>query len=182
MSKIGAVLDRIIAYLGYAGAAMGVFSVIAMMLMISLSVMLRYLFHAPFKFTDEYSAYLLVIVVYMGFAYAMRKDEHIRVELLVRHLPKKVNAALEVIYPLVMLFLMGIYFRYSLSLFMESVRTRAVSLELAQTPLWIPHMFLWLGLGILGLELMARTVKKFIAFQRGWKETTDKDAFRMPNV
>ena len=37
------------------------------------------------------------------------------------------------------------------------------------TPLWIPHMFIWLGILFLGLEIVASIVKKFRDFQKGSK-------------
>lgn len=169
MQKAGRFLDKSIAYLVYGGAAMGVASILILISMTFLNVMLRYFFRAPLFFAVEYSAYLFAVVVYMGFAYAMRTEAHVRVDLVSRLLPRRIREGLEVVYPLLALGLIGIYFYYSWDLFVTSLEKHARARTIVETPLWIPQMFLWMGLTLFGLELVARVVKKFIFLQRGLK-------------
>ncbi len=180
MVKQGRCLDKIIAYLGYGGAAVGVVSILIVMSMIFLSVMLRYFFKVRLLFTTEYSGYLFAVVVYMGLAYAMRVEAHVNVDLISRRLPRRIRESLEVAYPLLALGLMSIYLYYAWGLFRESVEMRLLAPTVTETPLWIPYMFLWLGLTLFCLELIARATKKFIAFQRGSKRGTGEDLSARP--
>ena len=166
MGKVGRFFDRFIAWLGYVGIGMGAVSVVAMTMLITLNVIMRYIFKNPLRSIEEYSAYLLVLLVFMGLAYAMRLERHINVEVVVRRLPKRVRDSLEVIISLVGLALMGVYFRFAWELFMDSLQHGVRSINVSGTPMWIPQMFVWLGLLFLCLEMAARTVKKLVTFRR----------------
>ena len=165
MRKVGLFLDRNTVYLGYLGAAMGVVSLIIMMLMITLGVILRYFFNNPLTFVDEYGGYLLVVMVYMGLAYTMRAEAHINVDFVIRRLPRRARGSLEVVGGLLGLIIIGIYFWYCWNLFVSSLQAHWMSMS-GRTPLWVPHIFLVIGLPLFGLELAVRTVKKSIGLQK----------------
>ena len=173
MEKVGRFLDRFITYLGYIGAAMGCVSILIMVVMISLSVALRYLFSKPFLFVDEFSGYLLVVVVYMGFAYSV--DAHITVDLVAKRLPKKVRAALEVVTLLASLFLIGVFFRFAWAYFLDTMRSHWRAATVYETPLWIPQVFLWVGLIFFGLAIATRVVRKLIDFQKAFAQDAQDD-------
>ena len=171
MEKVGQRLDKAIKYLGYAGAAMGAGSVIVMMLMISLNVTLRYFFNNPLLLVEEFSAYLFIVITYMGLAYTCYVGAHINVDVIYRRFRPRVRYGLDVVTSTAVLVLIGIYLWYAWSLFMESIREGWVAISFIETPMWIPQTFLWLGLGFLVLAIVMRIVKSFIAFQKGpWEE------------
>ena len=165
MKKVGRFVDSFVAYLGYVGIGMGAVSIVIMMIMISTNVIMRYLLNKPLLGIEEYSAYLMVVVVFLGLAYAMRRGAHINVDLVVKRLGKRAGDGLEVVNGLVFLALIGIYFRFAWDFFMKSVQLHILSIEATATPMWIPHMFVWIGLILFGLEMIVHTVKKLIAFQ-----------------
>ena len=66
MAEVGRFLDRCIAYLSRFGIGMGVLATIVLMSMISLNVFLRYFLNRPMIHTFELSAYLFIIVPYLG--------------------------------------------------------------------------------------------------------------------
>ncbi len=167
MRKVGRLADKFIAYLGYMGSALGAVSLIVMMLLITANVILRYLFNKPLLFGDEYAAYLFLIMAYMGLAYAARADMHIRVDLVVRRLSKRVRDGLDVVTSLAAIVLVGVYFWFDWGLFVgEGIIAGRKAPTPMETPLWIPLMFLWLGLLFVGLELVSHIVKKLIDFQK----------------
>ncbi|MBI4294934.1 MAG: TRAP transporter small permease [Chloroflexi bacterium] len=166
MRKTGRYLDKFISYLGYVGLGLGIASVIAMALMITIHVILRYVFEVNLKFTDEYGGYLFTVIVFMGLAYCMRQEAHVYADLVVKHFPQRVRAALELVHSLAAIFLMGIYFKYAWRLWTDSVERGTRSVQVTETPMWIPQLFLWVGLSFFILELGARTIKKVIALQK----------------
>ncbi len=170
MRKTGHLLDKFIAYLGYSGAAVGVVSIVIMTLLITANVLLRYLFNAPLKFGEEYSAYLFIVACYMGLAYTMRKEAHIRVELLIKRLPSRAREGLEIATSLASLLVIAILLWASWKLSLDTRRASLTATTPMATPLWIPQSLLWLGLAFFWLEVAARTVKKFIALQKGAQE------------
>ena len=68
MMKVLRFLDKIIGYMGYVGAGIGVAAIAFMMLMITGNVLLRYLFNKPQLFVEELAAYALVAAVFLGLA------------------------------------------------------------------------------------------------------------------
>lgn len=169
MAKVGRSLDRLVAYLGYLGMALGMLSVVAMMAIIVLNIITRYFFDKSLLFVNEYAAYFLIVVVYMGFAHSMRIGAHINMDLVVKRFSERARDGLDAVTSLIALGVTGVYFWYVWKLFMESLQRGELAQQLTKTPLWVPQMFLWVGLLFLGLELIARIVKKSVAFQRGAK-------------
>ena len=181
MVRVGRVLDKFIAYLGYLGAAVGVASIIGMTLMVTLNVFLRFFFNKPQIFVEEFSAYLFIAVMYLGLAHTARVGAHINVELVVRLLPRRVRDGLEVLTSIAALALMIIFFRYAWSLFENSLRVGKRSDFVLQTPLWIPQSFIVLGLVLFCLAIAARIVQRLIDFQKGAKEERGEGELKKPS-
>lgn len=163
---MGRFSDRFIAWLGYVGIGMGAVSIVLAMTMIISNVIMRYIFKSPLQGIEEYSAYLMLVVVYMGLAYAMRLGRHINVEVAIRWLPKRARGGLEVVVSMVGLALMSVYFWFAWQLFMSNLQHGVRSIDVSGIPMWIPQIFVWLGLLFLCLEMVTRTVKKLVTFSR----------------
>jgi len=167
MGKVGQFLDRCIAYLGNAGAAMGVTSIVIMTLIVTLNVILRYGLNKPLHFVEEYSAYLFILMAYMGFAYTARQGAHVNVDILTRRLKKIPQGILELITTLFLLVLVSVYLRFGLAFFMRLVQSQEKSVTPYMTPLWIPAIPIWLGLGFLVLELVTHFLKTLNSLRKG---------------
>lgn len=170
MAKVGRFLDRLIAYLGYLGAAAGAASIVIMVIIVTVNVFLRQVFNKPLLFTEEYCGYLLVLAVYMGLAYTTRVGAHIKVELITSKLPKRAKDGLEVITLLPALVLIGIMFWYGWDLFMVNLRGGYRASTFYATPLWIPFIPMWVGLIFFGLAVVALMVRKCVDFQKSSKK------------
>lgn len=167
--KMARLVDRIIAYAGYTGVAIGCVFLVVMAFLVFTNVLLRFFFGKPLVFAEEYAAYLLIAIVYLGFAYTARMEGHIRVDVVYRHFTKTVRDGLDVTTSILILVVVGVCFWYSLGLFLENIKTHAVAIGLLRTPLWVPQTVLVIGLPILGLELAARVVKKFTDLRKNIK-------------
>lgn len=76
---------------------------------VTTEVMLRYVFKHSLIFTEELSRYLMVWIVFLGSALAVRDEAHIRINILVKHLnPGLRKFAHLIAYGLVMLFLITV--------------------------------------------------------------------------
>ena len=51
-----------------------------MMMLVVVDVFMRYVMRHPLMIADEFSAYLLVALSFLGFAYTWRQGGHVRVE------------------------------------------------------------------------------------------------------
>ena len=77
-----ALLDRATGLLSRLAAAIGALALIASLALVFYSVLLRYLFNRPQPWIDELAGYLLVATVMLAAAEALRRDEHIAVDLM----------------------------------------------------------------------------------------------------
>jgi len=69
-------------------------SVVAMMLLVTFSVVMRYVFRSPIVGLDEITAYLLLACAFFAAAYTLRVKGHISVDIIVMRLSKKRQAFL----------------------------------------------------------------------------------------
>lgn len=74
---------------------------VAMLLIIFVNVFLRYVFSRPLYWGDEMMIYLMLLMVYAGFGFALLEDAHIRVTTLFDRLPIKVRNVIWVIISLI---------------------------------------------------------------------------------
>lgn len=164
MKDVGRFVDRFIGHLGSFGIGVGAVSVVIMIAMIFVHVIARRAFDIQFKVADEFGGYLLVIIVFMGFAYCLRKGKIINVELIFRRFPNKVKGLLEIVHGLLGILLVGIYVWSGWKLVMTSFQLHILSTVAIDFPLWIPQSVMLVGLSFFMLELLAYSVKKFAAF------------------
>jgi TRAP-type C4-dicarboxylate transport system permease small subunit len=76
-------------------AGIGAIMVIFMMMAISYSVMMRYLFNRPIAWIVEISSYLMLYITFLGTAWLLRRDGHVEIDLFTSHLKPKQRAVLK---------------------------------------------------------------------------------------
>jgi TRAP-type C4-dicarboxylate transport system permease small subunit len=73
----------------------GVVILAAMMLLTASDVTLRYIFNRPIVGSFDLTEYMMVIVVSFGLAYCAFLKGHVKVDLVVSHLPQRVQAFID---------------------------------------------------------------------------------------
>lgn len=84
---------RITRYMGYIGA----FFIAAMMVLTTVDVFLRYAFNKPIGGVAELCGIMLVMVVAAALGWTALERAHVKVDLLMEHLPKKVQFVIDTI-------------------------------------------------------------------------------------
>lgn len=87
------VIYRITKYMGYVGA----FFIAAMMVLTTVDVFLRYAFDKPIGGVAELCGIMLVMVVAAALGWTALERGHVKVDLLMEHLPKKVQYVVDAI-------------------------------------------------------------------------------------
>ena len=110
------------------------FVTIALMLLTVLDVILRYFFNAPIGGTYELTCLVLTIIVFFAVGYSQEFNEHVVIDILYDHLPRKAKWVMSLISTLIYLAIVVLMFwtvaKYSITLISTN----------AQTPiLKIPH-------------------------------------------
>lgn len=136
-------IDRI----ARAGAWVGGFGFLALSFVVLIEVLLRKIAGIGLSAATEMSSYVLAIAGAWGFAYALLQRAHVRVDALVRLLPRRALAGVDLMAQLVLTWLAAMMLWHGVSVFQFSWEKGAISMTPLQTPLWIPQG-LWLaGLG-----------------------------------
>ena len=125
-----------------------------MSLLITIEIAGRYVFGFSLLVVDEWSGYLLVMVIFLGLAYTMRVKGFMQMEFLIRQLgPRKRN--LLTVFLIFGALIYSILIEYRLVLIAwSSYSSNYVSVSIAQTPLCIPQAFMPIGMMLLILELL----------------------------
>jgi TRAP-type C4-dicarboxylate transport system permease small subunit len=99
--------------------------------------------------TDAYAGYCMAACGFLALSYTLRRNEHIRVTLILSHVPSAVRKALEIWCHVIALALSGIVAFYSVRLAWQSKTFNDISTANDATPLWIPQLAMALGTVIL---------------------------------
>lgn len=127
---------------------------LAMTLMVTMDVTLRYGFNAPTKWANEFSAYLAVLVIFLGISYVLRENAHIRVDVVVRKLPRRAQDWIRVITSVILLGYIIILFHLTWDVLVMNFAINKTSFTAMDVPIWPIQAFIPLGLAIMGLLLI----------------------------
>ena len=155
MGKLSLVYKWLLAVAtGLAAAALSV-----MVLIITADVTSRYVFLYSLRNVNEISGYLLVLLVFMGAAYAHRRDAHIKVDIVVKYLPIRVRRWLAVAMEVLALLFVGLVLVWLAARFsIQSYEVSAHFHSSMRTPLWIPEVLVPVGSAIFLLEIVRRLI------------------------
>ena len=162
MKRLGHIVDSLSNLAGYFSGWL----VPAMALLVFIEVISRYVFRRALLVGDEFAAYMLVALCFLGAAYTWREKGHVRITALVSRLPTKVASWLRLVtLTLVFLFVVGLC-QASYGFMAMSFKLHMASPSWLHFPLQGPHMTLPIGFAILAVILMvdiARTAMKIRA-------------------
>jgi len=141
----------------YDGSAwLAALAMIGVLVEVLLSVIGRQLhFHIPG--TDAYAGYAMAGAGFLALAHTLKRNEHIRVTLILGRLKGQPKRALEIWALSAAVFLSGLFAYYSVRLAWQSHSFNDISTGNDATPLWIPQIMMGVG-----------TVVLFIAFVDEW--------------
>jgi TRAP-type C4-dicarboxylate transport system permease small subunit len=165
MKRIRTILEKI-AYLGgyYSG-----WLVPLMMVLVVVEVFMRYVLHQPLMVADEFSAYMLVAVSYLGTAYTWRQGGHVRVTVLVSRLSSRVSSWMRLT-GLILVFIFMIELdRVSYKMITYALQINLRSSTWLMFPLFWPQLTVFVGFVLLTLLLVVDIVQTFIRIRAGEK-------------
>lgn len=152
-------VDRWITFISWLAAAVGAGVVLLMMLVVSYSVVNRYLLGTPVTWTDELSGYLVVVLVMLGAGDALRRGDHISVDLISSKLSPGGRRLADIWGNLMVLV-------FSTALLISSKETLDYSIGFGilsegylEVPMWVPQSFLVLGGVMLALVAVANLIR-----------------------
>jgi TRAP-type C4-dicarboxylate transport system permease small subunit len=138
----------------YDGAAwLAAIAMIGVLVWVLLSIVTRQL-GINLPGTDAYAGYSMAAAGFLALAHTLKRNEHIRVTLLLGRLKGKAEHALQLWALSVAVLLSGLFAYYSVRLAWQSHVINDVSTGNDATPLWIPQIAMAVGMVVLFIALI----------------------------
>ena len=140
-------------------------AVLAIVVLISFDVLMRYFFDEPQLFVDELASFLEVLVIFGGLAQTFRLGGHVRVDLLTSRLSAPVRAWLRLVTLMIGLAFLGVVMWTTAQSALTAYRYGRVS-SVMLYPLWLPMVLIPVGLGLLAVTMLAALKRQLRALGR----------------
>lgn len=163
MKRLASAVDALANFVGYLSGWL----VPLMMLLVVVDVFMRYIMQRPLMVADELTAYMLVALSFLGFAYTWRQGGHVRVEAVVNYLPRRLYAWVRLI---------GLILTFVFMLAMDRAAYKMIAYALAMKmrsstwlmfPLFWPQLTIFLGFVLLTLMLAVDIVQAGLKLRAG---------------
>lgn len=175
MKKIGHMLTRIIDGLSAATGAIAALCIVAAAFIVTEGVLVRKILGVSTIWQIEASVFLLIFSVFVGAALVQKHEHHLNVDLVLVYLSPRTREKVIIVVSILSCILAAILGWYAWPMWWEAVVEKAHSESLWGPPLWIPYLFLPLGMTLLFLQYILFIIKKIRALQT---EELDKDTKR----
>ena len=163
-------MRRLLDLLYDAAAWLAALAMIGVLLMVLLSIVGRQAgFNVPG--TDAYAGYCMAAAGFLALAHTLKRNEHIRVTLLLGRLKGRAKHALEMWSLTAAVFLAGLFAFYATRQVWISHVINDVSTSNDATPLWIPQLTMAVG----ALVLLVAFIDEWVLELRGERKTIESE-------
>jgi TRAP-type C4-dicarboxylate transport system permease small subunit len=155
-----ATLRRLSKSLNWINRQMLRLSMVALVLtsvVLTYSVLTRYLFKVPTDWQDEASVFMLVGAIFLCTAYVQAQRGHVGIEALAALLPAGVNRVRRIIVDCASTLFCGFFCWKSWTLFYEAWSEGQTTSSSFAPPLWIPYGLMAVGMTLLALQLLLQS-------------------------
>lgn len=156
MDKCVQFIEKITVFIG--GKLQG-WLVFLLMIMVMAEVCARYLLQSPLSIAEELGGYALVSITFMGLGFTWKERGHVRVELIINMLPKRIREYLRFFTLLLATVFCLPLIAGSYAMLQDSLLFEARSGSWLRTPLVYPQSVLLIGSILLLLQFVAEIIK-----------------------
>jgi C4-dicarboxylate transporter, DctQ subunit len=115
----------------------------------------------------ELSVFLLMYACFVGAAFAQMGEHHLNIDLLIIYLPPRIRETLLIITGILSCVICVVIAWYAWPMWWDAVLLNEHSESLWGPPMWIPYLFLPLGLTLLFLQSVVQIRRRIIALRAG---------------
>lgn len=159
-------LDRLLTITRAAVTGVVVVVFAAIVVVVFAQVVSRFLFNAPFSWSEELARYLQVWLIMLGSAACLRKGLHLTVDYAVHSLPSTAKRTLRLVSLAAIMFFLGVVIVSGISLIVTTVSQRTPALQI---PIWAVYVAIPLG----GLLMLLESVELVLAELDDWKQPAE---------
>lgn len=165
--KITAIYDRVVGSLAVLGAVL----IIIAMLIVTLEVVMRYLLHNPQVWVVETTEYILVWFTFLGAAWILKQEGHVKVEILLSRLSPRTQAVLGIITSIIGAALCSILVVYGTQVVWDSFQKNI----LLPTMLQLPRAPLFIIIPIGSFLLVIQFLRRSYGYLGSWQTLSGKE-------
>ncbi|OHV15383.1 C4-dicarboxylate ABC transporter permease [Methylorubrum extorquens] len=164
------VIERTTRRLNHVILVCGGVALVAACLVLSYSVLTRYVFHEPTEWQDETAVFLIVGATFLSAAGVQAKRGHVAIEALTGLLSPGVNRVRLIFVDIVSLAFVTFFAWKSWSLFHEAWEDGQISQSTWGPPLWIPYLLMAAGMSLLAVQFVLQITEAVLYGPRaaGW--------------
>ncbi len=167
MKQLGKILAHIINGLTYLTGWTAALSLVAAAIIVTEAVIVRKVFGISTIWQIEASVFLLIFTVFAGAPFVQKNEHHLNVDLVIIHLSARTREITLIIVSIITCLLAALLAWYAWPMWWESVVNNEHSESLWGPPLWIPYLFLPLGMTLLFLQYIIYIHRKITALRKG---------------
>ena len=167
MKRLGKILAWAIDAMTNLTGWIAALSLVAAALIVTEAVIVRKIFGISTIWQTEASIFLLMFVVFTGAPFVQKNEHHLNVDLLIIHLSPKARELTIIVMSIISAVLVAVLAWYAWPMWWEAVVNNEHSESLWSPPLWIPYLFLPLGMTVLFLQYILYIRAKILALKRG---------------
>jgi TRAP-type transport system small permease protein len=155
MGALTRTIERLSAFLAHVSAL----GVVLMMSLVVVDVALRTFANTSTLLAEEVCGYLLVLVAYFAYAEALKRDGHIRVDMVFKVLSERVRARLDLIFCIVSAIAIFVVAWASVIMVYRAYARGVIVPGILLTPVYLPQIAVVVGLVALLLQLLVEIRK-----------------------
>ena len=140
---------------------------LAMIVMIGAEAIARNVFGTSLQVTDEVGGYLLVALTFLSMSVAEAHGGFHRVEFVQMRLSPRMRIVSQIVFELMSLVASALVTWQLIRLAMNSYRTEDVAPTPLATPLWMPQVWMGIGMALLCLALVRTILAKLRVLRTG---------------
>lgn len=162
--------DRALKRVNHVIMLLGGIALVCACLVLSYSVVIRYVLHEPTDWQDEMAVFLIVGATFFSAAAVQSKRGHVAIEALTGLLSPRVNRARLLMADIISFVFVAFFAWKSWTLLHEAWVDGQVSQSSWGPPLWIPYILMAGGMTLLGVQFILQIAEEILygAEKAGW--------------
>ncbi|MBW2481299.1 MAG: TRAP transporter small permease [Deltaproteobacteria bacterium] len=167
MKQLGRLLSLVIDGLTYLTGWTAALCLVGAALIVTEAVVVRKILGISTIWQIEASVFLLILVVFAGAPFVQKNEHHLNVDLVIIHLAPRTREITLIIVSIISCLIAAVLAWYAWPMWWETVVGNQHSESLWGPPLWIPYLFLPLGMTLLFLQYIVYISNKIVNLKKG---------------
>ena len=163
MGKIAELIDGVT---NFSGVIAGIAMLLGVALVIG-EILMRIAFNSTLYITEEYTAYLMVAITFLGLSYALKEKAHIRMVFLPKLLKGRALTSLDIYCYVIGIIIFALITYSTYNYFWDSFINKSRSMQISKTYLAIPQFLMPLGSLTMTLQFAAELIRSIAKLRTG---------------